>query len=56
MKIFSLRVMASALGAVLLFAATAMADVPQTVPEPATMSMLAAGAGMYLLHRRRRRK
>ena len=58
MKIFSLTVMASVLGAVLLFAVPAMADIaepPPAVPEPVTMSLLAAGAGMYLLNRRRRR-
>jgi hypothetical protein len=57
MKIFSLRLLASAIGGVLLFAGTAMADIAQPIPEPASMTLMAiGGAGLYLLNRRRQKK
>ena len=56
MTISSLRLMVGALGAVLLFAAAAWADVPEPIPEPATTTLLAlGGVGMYLMNRRRRK-
>ena len=56
MKTFSLRVLATAIGGVLLLAGNAFADVPVPVPEPASMTLMAVGgAGLYLLNRRRRK-
>ena len=58
MKILSLSSIAAATVALLVSAVHVFADVPEppaVVPEPATMSLLAAGAGMYLLNRRRRK-
>jgi lysozyme family protein len=56
MTTFSLRVLVTAMGGVLLFAANAMADVQTPIPEPASMTLMAVGgAGLYLLNRRRRK-
>ena len=56
MTIFSLRSVGCALGAVLLFAGTAMADVQTPIPEPASLTLMAiGGAGLYLLNRRRQK-
>lgn len=54
MNFVSLRTALSALALVLTSATAAMADTG-TVPEPATMSLAAIGAGLYLINRRRRK-
>lgn len=51
----SWRAVFGACGLVMIFAANSFANVEVTVPEPASMTLLAvSGAGMYLLNRRRR--
>jgi hypothetical protein len=56
MTIASFRSVIGAVGAVLLCAGSAFANDVPTVPEPATMTLMAmGGAGMYLLNRRRRK-
>jgi lysozyme family protein len=56
MTIPSLRLAVGAIGAVVLFAGNAMADIEATVPEPASAALLAVGGvGLYLLNRRRRK-
>jgi lysozyme family protein len=57
MKILSFRLLATAIGGVLLFAGTAMADIAEPIPEPASMTLMAVGgAGLYLLNRRRQKQ
>ena len=58
MTLLSIRSLVNALGVVLLFAVSAMADIaepPPSVPEPATTALLLAGAGMYLVNRWRQK-
>ena len=54
--IHSLKVMMGVIGGALLFASTAFAGLPTSVPEPSTLSLLAlGGGGLYWLHRRSRK-